>query len=115
MCVCVCVCVCVCDDDETRREGRAAIPDINVRYLTLGVRYISMTIKIIQSAKSIELGNHGNNNNSVKTIFDANTEGSKKILVFVKLFGTTVVSMATQSYNLLKLLNLVTMATSIFV
>ena len=34
-----------------------------------------------------------------------------KILFFGKLFWTTVVSMASKSYNQLKFLNLVTMAT----
>ena len=35
-----------------------------------------------------------------------------KVLVFGKLFGTTVVSMATKSYDQIKFLNYVTMATT---
>ena len=56
----------------------------------------------------IKVGNHGNNNNCIKGNFDAFEEDSEKILVFGKLFGTTVVSMTYQ----LKFLSLVTMATN---
>ena len=46
-----------------------------------------------------------------KVIFDTNKEVKTKILDFGKLFRTTVVSMTKTSYNKLKFLNLVTMAT----
>ena len=63
----------------------------------------------------IKCGNHGNNKNCIITDFDSCKENCEKILVFGKLFGTTLVSMATKSYDQLKFLNLVTMATNTIV
>ena len=59
----------------------------------------------------IELGNHSNKQNCIKVVFDTNKEVKTKILDFGKLFRATVVSMTKTSYNKLKFLNLVTMAT----
>ena len=60
---------------------------------------------------AIEFGNHSSKQNCIKVVFDTNKKVETKILDFGKLFRTTVVSMAKKSYNKLKFLNLVTMAT----
>ena len=55
---------------------------------------------------------HGNNKNHIKASFCIVIKKivTKKLVTGI-LFKATVVSMATKSYNQLKLLNLVTMAT----
>ena len=61
---------------------------------------VSMTInKIIQSASIIEFGNDGNKQNCIKAIYYPNKEGGNINNKIVNIFGITVVSMATKSYN----------------
>ena len=61
----------------------------------------------------LEFGNHGNNKHFIlKLFFMLIMKVIKKVLPFVKLFGTIFVHMATESYNQFKFLNLVTMATT---
>ena len=50
--------------------------------------------------------------NYIKSVFDTYKEGDNKILIFGKLSRTNLVYKAINPYNQLKLLNLVTMATS---
>ena len=52
------------------------------------------------------------NNNCIKAVFMLIKKVEKEIVVFVKYFQTIVLSMAIKSYNKLKLLYLVTMATT---
>ena len=61
---------------------------------------VSMTInKIIQSASIIEFGNDGNEQNCIKVVYYPNKEGGNINNKIVNIFWTTVVFMATKSYN----------------
>ena len=64
---------------------------------------------IIESAYIIELGNHGNRQNCIKVNFYTYKEDGNRNISFGKIIG---VSMAIKSYNRIKILNLVTIATT---
>ena len=49
--------------------------------------------------------------NCIKVVFYASEEGRNTDIGFGRFFRTTVDSMATQSYNQLKLINMVTIVT----
>ena len=68
-------------------------------------------LKLQNQLKLLNLVTIATNKFCIKVVFDTNKKVETKILDFGKLFRTTVVSMAKKSYNKLKFLNLVTMAT----
>ena len=61
---------------------------------------------------SLNLVTMATSKNYIKSVFDTYKEGGNKILILGKLSRTNLVYEAIKSYNQLKLLNLVTMATS---
>ena len=74
---------------------------------------VSITIKSYNQLNFFEFGNHGNSKHFILKLFlMLIMKVINKVLAFVKLFETTVVPMATISYNQFEFLNLVTMATT---
>ena len=66
-----------------------------------------------KSYNRFEFGNHGNKQNCIKIVFFMPMKKvSIKKTVFCKIIYDNCVSMATKSYDQLKFLNLVTMATT---